>query len=261
MKAHLQSLTVLLAALALVGTWAEAGGRVDVPFDAGNFSDPLTIDNPYWPLAAGTAFVYRTAAEEDCEVNDVEVTSSTRSIAGVMTREIHDRVWEDGDCDGDRDALLENTLDWYAQDDDGNVWYFGELTGEATTGCVPVDPGDCDSAGSWEAGADVAGIGSNAEAGIIMLADPTPGDFYQQEFYAGEAEDEGKVLRLDARVSLVSDNEIDPDQFTDCLETKETSPLEPGAVEHKYYCREVGLVLIESLHGGTERTELVGIID
>src|SRR5512144_2846565 len=105
-------------------------------------------------------FVYRTASGEDCEVNDVAVTSNTKNIAGVTTREVHDQVWEDVDCDGTRGALLEDTLDCYAQDDLGNIWYFGESTSEATPGCTPT-PGQCDTEGSWEAGKDVAGIGSD----------------------------------------------------------------------------------------------------
>jgi hypothetical protein len=48
MKAHARSLMVLVATLALIAAKAQAGGRVDVPFDAGNFSDPLNINNPYW---------------------------------------------------------------------------------------------------------------------------------------------------------------------------------------------------------------------
>jgi hypothetical protein len=246
--------------LGVIGKEAQAGGLVTISFHADNFSSPLTIDNPYWPLVKGTAFVYRSVSEDECEVNDVEVTSKTKLIAGVRTREIHDRVWADDDCDGGRDVLLENTLDWYAQDDDGNIWYFGELTGEATDTCVPINPGDCNSAGSWTAGEDVAGVGSPAEAGIIILANPTPGDVYQQEFYAGEAEDLGQVLQLDATVSLALDNTLATDAYADCLKTKEWSPLERGAIEHKYYCPGVGLVLIEALKGKTVRTELVDIM-
>ena len=260
MKTRVRSLSLLLVALVFIATRAEAGGRVEIEFDPANFSDPLTIDNPFWPLVEGTTFVYRTASGEDCEVNDVEVTSNTKTIEGVTTREVRDLVWQDDDCDGGRDTLLENTLDWYAQDDAGNIWYFGETTSEATEGCVP-EPGQCDTSGSWEAGADVANIGSDAEAGILILADPNTGDSYQQEFYEGEAEDQGKVLKLNGSVSLTLDNQIDPDDYTDCMVTKETSPLEPGSVEHKTYCPGVGLLSIEALKGKNVVTELVEIQD
>jgi hypothetical protein len=254
---------VIVFAVIIIATPAKAGGRIDIPFDAQNFTHSLDIDNPYFPLVPGTTFVYRTASGNDCEVDDFEVTSKTKMIAGVVTREIHDRVWEDVDCNGTRGALLEDTLDWHAQDDAGNVWYFGEFTNQATPGCTP--PGQvCDTSGSFEAGADVAGIGTDAKAGIIMLAHPRPGDSYTQEFYEGEAEDQGKVMRLNAKVSLTLDNEIDPDKYTRCLDTKETSPLERGVVEHKVYCKgingtDAGVVLIKEHHGKTVRTELVDV--
>jgi hypothetical protein len=263
MKAQVRSVMVLVPALMLVATTAKAGGLVNIPFDAHNFTNPLDINNPYFPLVPGTTFVYRTASGKDCQVDDFEVTSNTKVIAGVVTREIHDQVWEDVDCNGTRGALLEDTLDWHAQDDAGNVWYFGEFTNKATPGCTP--PGQtCDTSGSFEAGADVANIGSTAEAGIIMLAHPRPGDFYSQEFYEGEAEDQGKVMRLNAKVSLTLDNQIDPDKYAGCLDTKETSPLEKGVVEHKFYCKgingtDAGVVVIEEHHGKTVRTELVEV--
>jgi len=50
------------------------------------------------------------------------------------------------------------------------------------------------------------------------------------------------------------------DEYADCLKIKEWSPVEPGAVEHKYYCPYLGLVVINELSGGpTVRVELVGI--
>ena len=49
------------------------------------------------------------------------------------------------------------------------------------------------------------------------------------------------------------------DAIEDCLETKEWSPLEPGAVEHKYYAAGIGLVLIIELQGGQTRAELLEI--
>ena len=77
---------------------------------------------------------------------------------------------------------------------------------------------------------------------------------YEQEYYEGEAEDMGKVLRLDVNVS------IDLDDYEGCLKTKEWTPLEPGAIEHKYYAPGVGLVYIEELMEKTVEVELVEII-
>lgn len=102
--------------------------------------------------------------------------------------------------------------------------------------------------GSWEAGVD------GAEPGVVMLADPHSGDSYRQEYYEDVAEDMGLVLRLNAAVSPSFDD------FTDCLATKEWTPLSPGAIEHKYYAPDVGLVFIEEFGGRTVYVELVDIL-
>lgn len=254
MSTHIKKLFLLCSGMILLGVsggTAVAGGRVEAIFDPANFSNPIDIDNPYWPLVPGTTFTYRSVGHGECQVNDVQVTGVTPVIAGVMTRQVHDQVWEDDDCDGGRDFQSENTLDWYAQDDDGNVWYLGEDTAEY---CDRDHPDVvCSTEGSWTTGVD------GATPGFLMLADPTPGTSYPQEFLAGEAEDMAKVLRTNAAVSLTFDNTIDPDEYTGCLKTKEWSPLERGTVENKYYCPGVGLVLTRELKSGTVREELVNV--
>ena len=86
-----------------------------------------------------------------------------------------------------------------------------------------------------------------------MLGEPFKGAFYSQEYYEDEAEDMGKVVNF---VPVSSDDFGD---YEDCLKTKEWSPLEPGNVEHKYYCMPDGLILIEELHGKTKWVELIEI--
>ncbi len=128
---------------------------------------------------------------------------------------VDDRAWEGG-------QLIEKTYDWFAQDKEGTVWYFGEDTKEYENGEV------VSTKGSWEAGVD------GAKPGIIMQADPKVGQTYRQEYYPGEAEDMAKVLSLDASVTV-------PYGFFDhVLETKEWTPLQPVFFEKKYYVRGVG---------------------
>ena len=258
MSTHLKKITVLCTGVLLLSAAAAyAGGEVDTTFNPQNFgqiSDSTLINNQYWPLPAGTTFVYRSIGKNgDCEVNPVEVLG-TEAVDNINTRVIHDNVYEDYDCNGNvdpADFLSEETTDWYAQDDFGNVWYFGEAT---QTHCPPDEDTTCvpSTAGSWKAGEN------GAEPGIVMLVNPAQGDFYRQE-YAEDAQDMAKVLRLNADVSLTFDNLLGTDDYTGCLVTKEWSPLEHGAVEHKYYCPGTGLVLINEFQSGTVRTELVDI--
>jgi len=254
MSTHMHRLLVLcsgMVLLSLCGGSAAAGGMLEPVFNPADFSTPTVIDNPYFPLVPGTVFTYQSMAGDECEVNDVTVTNVTPVIAGILTREVHDEVWLDDDCDGGRDFLWEDTLDRYAQDDAGNVWYMGEDSAEY---CDRDQPNMvCSTEGSWE-----AGVGGG-EAGFLMLADPMPGVSYPQEYLEDEAEDMAKVKRTNATVTLIFENQIDPDDYEGCLKTKEWTPLEPGAIAHKYYCPGVGLVLESELQGGTARSELVNI--
>ncbi len=219
---------------------------MDLP-DVGPGDFVSVIDNKYMPLQPGTTFVYE-AEEDELIRNEITVTHNTRVVAGVTCTVVHDvekayieELGEEGEW-----KTLEETYDWYAQDKYGNVWYFGEETLEYIYDDEwnLVDTSD---EGSWEAGVD------GAEQGIVMLATPAPGLSYRQEYYEDEAEDMGKVLRLNATVSVAYGS------FTNCLKTKEWTPLEPGAVEHKYYAPNVGLVLINELKGKTVRVELIEV--
>ena len=217
--------------------------KVEIPdvgsVDFGTPANSTDIDNIYMPLIPGTTFYYEAETEDGLEENTVEVTSDTKAILGVTTVVVRDTAFLDG-------VLIEDTKDWFAQDVDGNVWYFGEAT-------KSYDNGNVSTEGSWEAGADVAGIGEVAKAGIVMLANPMPGLSYMQEYYKDVAEDMASVLRLNATVSIGFGD------FDNCLKTKEWSPLEPGTIEHKYYAPGVGLVYVEELKGKTVRVELVYI--
>jgi hypothetical protein len=270
MKKHVLILPVFLVAVVLLlglsGIAANAGGLVDTTFVFENFDQANSneITNPYWTLPAGTTFVYYTrpkVGDEGCEINYVWVKDSpTVMIRGLKTREVQDWVYVDEYCDGEPDYLSENTLDWYAQDRAGNLWYMGEYTEEYS--CTPPEdpnPGCTSTEGTWNADEE------GAEPGIVMLADPTPGAFYEQEYLADEAEDEAKVLQVNARVALTLDNLFEQQKYEDCVKTKEWSPLEIGVIEHKYYCQTttpdevpIGLLLlVNELQGGTVRTELV----
>jgi hypothetical protein len=190
------------------------------------------IDNPWLPLVPGSTWRYRvTAGGEVEETVTVTVTDQVREVAGVTATVVRDVVT---DADGE---VVEDTRDWFAQDVEGNVWYLGEDT-------VSFEDGRPSSEGSWEAGVD------GAEAGLAMPAVPRVGDGYRQEWAAGEAEDQARVLALDASRATPYGG------WDDLLQTEDTTPLEPDVLEHKFYARGVGLVLEEN-PGDDEVVELV----
>jgi hypothetical protein len=225
----------LLLVLAVLAAGCGADERAPLPqgddpveIDPARFS--AEIDHPYWPMEPGTTWVYREGEQRV----EVTVTDRTRRVMGVETRVVHDVVTEDG-------VTVEDTFDWYAQDDDGNLWYFGEDTTEFEDG-KPVG-----HAGAWEAGVD------GALPGIILPAAPEVGMRYRQEYYEGEAEDRAEVLSLDEDVSVPHGD------FTGVLMTEDTTPLEPDVLERKYYVRDVGPVLALKVKGDRGREELVSL--
>ena len=218
------------------GTGGEAQGKAKDAYapsvDPADFT--TKIDNKYFPLEPGTTFVYRGKTEDASEGDTVAVTSETRNIMGVECVVVDDRVTEDGE-------LTEKTYDWYAQDEKGNVWYFGEDSKEYENGKVK------STEGSWEARKD------GAEPGIIMPANPNVGETYRQEYYKGEAEDMARALKLDGSATVPRGS------YDHVLVTREWTPLEPNIAEHKYYAAGVGNVLEVAVKGPQERLELVDV--
>jgi hypothetical protein len=191
-------------------------------------------NHPFFPLVPGTTFHYQTHTPDGLETDAFEVTTDTKTIQGVTVAVIHDVASLNGE-------VIEDTFDWFAQDDLGNVWYFGEDTHTFQHG-RPTG-----SEGSWEAGVN------GAQAGIIMEAHPKVGDTYGEEFAPGVAEDKATVVSLSARA------EAPYGTFHDCLKTRNFTPLEPGAFENKYYCANIGLVGDVDLDAPSERNLLVSI--
>jgi hypothetical protein len=201
-------------------------------FDPSNFVS--TVDNPYLPLPVGRVSTFEGQTEDGVETIVIEVLAEKKSILGVEATVVRDRVYLDGE-------LVEDTFDWFAQDQQGNVWYLGEDVKNYEGGML------ADTEGSWQAGVD------GATAGIAMLADPEPGDAYRQELAPGVAEDMARVRRLDESVTVPYGT------FSGVLQTLEWTPLSPGGREYKYYASGVGLVLETSTRGGKERVELVSL--
>jgi len=206
---------------------------ITLPFDAANFAS--SKPNPLFPLTPGTTYTYRNLFKSSEESNTVEITHGNKSILGVAVTVVHDQVFlEDG-------SLEEDTFDWYAADQDGNVWYFGEDTKEYDHGTLVT------TEGSWEAGKN------GARPGIIMLAHPEVGDQYQQENSPGVVEDMAKVVSLEETVTVPAGT------YTHCVKTREWTPIEPGQRAYKFYAPGVGIVLEISTRQGGERDELTSV--
>ena len=227
----LPRIMVVAVLLATTSIAAHAAGAHGI--NPANFVDE--VDNRFFPLEPGTTFFYEGEKDGVPSTNVTRVIFRTKRILGVDCTVVSDNAYEDG-------VLVERTIDYFAQDRDGNVWYFGEDTEELD------EFGNVTSTeGTWRAGVD------GAQPGIVMEAHPRVGDRYDQEVAPGVAEDKAQVLRLNGALC------VPYGCFDDLLVTKEWSPLNPSVVERKYYAAGVGFIFSKMVKGGDEFTQLVRI--
>jgi hypothetical protein len=218
-------------AISLIDVGIMRAAPVLPDFSPANFTPGAPIDNPFLPWTPGTRLRYAANVTDDegqtvlAEDEDF-VTSDFETIAGVQARVVHARSWEDG-------VQIEDTRDFYAQDNAGNVWYMGEDTKSFERD----DQGNIistDTTGSWRAGVD------GAKPGFAMPADHTIGfNYFQENAPNNGALDQATILSTTETVSTPAGD------FSDVLKTQEETELEPGAVEFKYYASGIGQVLAE----------------
>lgn len=215
-----------LVALAIT-MMAFAGGLFASPKFTDTFMEERchfssTGRNPFFILEAGYELVLEGVEDGEAVRLVITVLDETKVINGVETRIVKERETHNGE-------VVEISKNYFAICKPTNsVFYFGEDVNIFENGEVVGHPG------VWRAGVD------GARAGIVMPGTLLLGARYHQEI-ADVAMDRAEIRRLDAVVSTPFA------QFTDCLETKETTPLEPDAEEFKFYAPGVGLVKEDTL--------------
>jgi hypothetical protein len=183
-----------------------------------DFTKSTSLTNHYFQYQPGKKYISEGQTPDGFEHTEDSLLGETKQIMGITCVVVQDKVWLDGKPE-------ELTYDWYAQDDSGNVWYFGEdVTSYNPDGSVK------DHEGAWEAGVD------GAKPGYAMLASPQPGDHYRQEYYFNVAEDEAVVVEQGLTVTVPYGT------FQNCIKIKETTALEPDVVGYKYYAPGIGQV-------------------
>jgi hypothetical protein len=198
-------------------------------------------------LIPGSERIYEKTFVDDegetiMETLTTTVTDQVKLIDGIPCLVVHD-FEENSEGSG------EDTHDWYAQDVSGNVWYCGEISRDYETfeGDEPEEAEILSVDGSWKAGRD------GAKAGILIPAAPEIGDLVRQELLYGEAEDVIVILALDATESAPGGS-----CAGNCLKTRDSTPLEPGNEENKFYAPGIGLIVELDPESG-ERLELVEV--
>lgn len=193
------------------------------------FTHPTEITNPYLPLSSLKQDILE--GTEDGKKTRIERTAKpdlhkTFKI-GDQTIEsfvVEDRAYEDG-------QLAEVALDYFAQDDNGTVYYLGEEVDEYKDGKI------ISHDGSWMLGKDTA------VPGVIMPAKPKLGDKFRSEDVSAE------IGEIDEIISLSEDVKVPAGTYKDCLKIKES--LADGTTEYKYYAKGIGAIR-EVPHDGDE---------
>ncbi len=232
MKTNLGLLSVVLSST-FIGACSSSNGGEDTftfpepkkfDFSKATFdANSSVITNPYLAFNVGRKTSFEGETEDGFEKIDLEVLAETKMVNGVECAVVLDRVTIDG-------KLVEETWDWFAEDTTGTVWYMGESSNDYEDGVL------ISTAGSWEAGKDIIGLGTIAEAGIQMFATPVVGTTYYQEFYEGEAIDAAEIVELSTPITLGIGSQYN------ALKIKEWDPYDPTGFEYKYYVENVGLI-------------------
>jgi hypothetical protein len=213
-----RAVLTVLAALVLAGCGSASDpsppAGVDglvIPTPSVDPDDFVTgVDNRWLPLPVGATWTYALSGTRP---GDVTVTTlEGPDVEGVATTAVQTRTVPARGRD--------TVTDFYAQDEAGNVWWFGRE-------------------GEWQAGAD------GARAGLVMAADPRVGDGYRQAEAAGVVDRRAEVLGLEGERTV-------PDgTFDHLVVVAVTSPL-TGVVEQTYYAEGIGLVALETIEGEPE---------
>lgn len=208
-------------------------GRYLPELDPAEFSSQLT--NPFFSFPAGQTLIYEKVTSEGTERVEITILADTVEIEDITCAQVQDRAFLDGE-------LIEDTIDWYAEHQNGDVWYMGEISKN-----YDEDGFLEDIDGSWRHGKD------GAQAGVLMPGTPVLNQMYRQEYWIDEAEDVGRVIATNETVTVPAGT------FTGCWMTEDGTPLEPDAIEYKYYAPGVGLILEVDPESG-ERLELTQIL-
>lgn len=230
MKANQHFVAAIVALLAVASQESASVADSKIPaadFVPANVVDK--IDNPWFPLIPGTVLTYEGTKDDESAVRTLTVTNEKRMIEGVSCVVVEEQVSLGS-------SLAEKAETYYAQDQQGNVWVFGEEWQEIEHGRVVKTE-------SWQAGAD------GASPSFFMENAPVIGHAFGHAYTDSNVE----------VVSLSESVKVPYNSFTEALLTKEWSPEEPDVLTHKYYARGVGEIRDVAVKGPHEEFVLVRV--
>jgi len=217
--------------------------RAEVPGGPPTFGNPLNIDNSFFPFQPGGLKLYAGSdhGTKTTAIDNYLTATRTFNLDGTNVA-CHILVEESYE----NDSLVERSANYFAQADDGTVYYFGEVVNIFQDGVV------VSHEGSWLVGgptlsSDPPDAGNATRPGLFMPANPELGDMFKPENLFPIVDETDEIVGVDQDV-LVSAG-----KFDDAIAVQESSQLD-SAIEFKWYAPGVGVVRVKA-HGETLRLE------
>ena len=184
------------------------------------FSHPRDITNPWLPLSSLKQDVIEGAeGGKKTRVLRTVMPDVRRSFKvgdqWVEALVVEDRAFEDG-------KIAEVAIDYFAQDDNGTVYYFGEDVDEYKDGKV------INHDGSWLLGRDTP------VPGVLFPGEVKPGAKWVSEDVSAEISEKDEIVSVSETVTVPAGT------FKNCVKVKES--LGDGTTEYKYYAKGVGVI-------------------
>jgi hypothetical protein len=234
-RAHSLAWLVLMATLVAWLAISLKTARAEVPSGPPTFSHPLKINNTFFPFQPGGLKVYagRDHGTKIKAIDHYLTATRTFSLNGKSVRchILREEAYEDGE-------LVEKSLNYFAQADDGSVYYFGEVVNIFENGVI------VSHEGSWLVGgatlpSDPPGTGNAPQPALFMPAHPERGDVFKQEDLFPIVDETDEVVGVDLDV------QVPAGKYDDAIAIKESSLLTPGT-EMKWYAPGVGVVKVQA---------------
>jgi hypothetical protein len=223
------STACLIIALSLGGGFAApaiAQGQLSA---APRFSNPRAITNSYLPLQS----LKRDILTSKGERVERTVRPDLQKAFQMGDQKVEALVVEDREFAHGK--LSEVALDYFAQADDGTVYYLGEDVDQYRNGKV------VGHEGSWLLGKQTW------QLGVLMPPHPKVGDRFRSEDVPGVTREDDEVLSVSETVTVAAGT------YQNCVKIKEH--LSDGKTEYKFYAPGTGCVKEAEFDGALELQE------
>jgi hypothetical protein len=230
-----RALLILLPAIIVGLAIPFISTRAEVPTGPPNFGNPLNINNLFFPFQPGRLKVYEGSdhGTKTRVIDSYLTTTRTFSLNGqnMACRILVEEAIEDG-------ILVERSFNYFAQADDGTVYYFGEVVDNYEDGVI------VNHDGSWLVGgatlpSDPVGIGNAPTPAVFMPANPELGDVFKPEDLFPIVDETALIVGVDQDVLVPAG------KFDDAIKVEESTRLAPGT-EIKWYAPGIGVVKVQA---------------